>query len=126
MGNSTGQVYYDQQKGQFYNMIPGTTFSGLPGQFSMLRNYLGNPSSQNQPSQTISNLIARANAAAQNVQTPTLASLFPGMSFGQSPMMNNQFSGQFGAGRFLGQGASQFGNPSMPMGGFAPTANTTT
>ena len=77
-----------------------------------------------QPSQAVLDMIARANAAAQNVQTPTLASLFPGMSFGQSqtPMMGNQFGGQFGAGRFLGN--SQFGNPAMPMGGFAN--NTTT
>jgi hypothetical protein len=83
-----------------------------------------------QPSQTVLDMIARANAAAQNVNTPTLASLFPSMSFGQSqtPMMGGGqlAGGQFGAGRFLGQNASQFGNPAMPMGGFAPNTNNTT
>ena len=116
MGNRN-QVYYDPNRG-YYTMGFGDTMS-------FGRQFI-NPVSQvsNQPSQTVTDMIARANAAAKNVQTPTLASLFPGMSFGQSqtPMMGNQFSGQFGAGRFLGN--SQFGNPAMPMGGFANTNQT--
>ena len=120
MGNRN-QVYYDPNRG--YYTMGFDNYMGYGKQFI-------NPVSQvsNQPSKTITDMIARANAAAKNVQTPTLASLFQGMSFGQSqtPMLGNQFGGQmggqFGAGRFLGN--NQFGNPAMPMGGFAN--NTTT
>jgi hypothetical protein len=129
MGNANqGQVYFDPATGQYY-----TLGSGVFGSLNYNRNqrsYIGSPINQNKPSQTVTDMLARANAAAQNVNTPTLASLFPSMSFGQSqtPMMGGGqlAGGQFGAGRFLGQNASQFGNPAMPMGGFAGNTNNTT
>ena len=70
-------------------------------------------------------LIQRAMASQANA--PTLQSLFPGMTMPSqftTPMAN--LSGQFGAGRFLGQNAGQFGNPSAAMMGFAPNTNNTT
>lgn len=122
MAQNQNQVYFDPATGQYY------TGYGYNNGFFSGRNYINDEMTRNQnkPSQTVTDAIARANAAAQNVNTPTLQSLFPGMAMPSqftSPMAN--LTGQFGAGRFLGQNASQFSNPSMM--GFAPnTTNTTT
>lgn len=70
----------------------------------------------------LNDLLAKAAAAKANA--PSLASLFPSMGQGMLNAPVN-YSGQFGAGRFLAPNASQFGNPSQPMGGFAPNVTNT-
>lgn len=112
MGINQNQVYYDQAKGQYY------TQRNPIDNFSPLRNYLNQPSfNQNPtPSSNISNLVQQALSAQANV--PSLAQLFPYMSYGQDQGsgMNGMGgllsgTGQFGAGRFLS--SNVMGNPSL-------------
>jgi hypothetical protein len=72
----------------------------------------------------VSQMVARANQASQNVGVPTLAELFPYMS--QNPFLGMQegtipTNNMMGAGRFLGQGMTGMQQaptnmPSMPQG----------
>jgi len=135
--NTSGQVYYDAKTGQYYTSGPTTSVMGHsvsvpnPAKVSELmaqgysyrdaadmarRNYLNGgiggaaPSNQSQ--------VAKMLAARQPYQynAPSAQQFFPGMG---NPMMgtmptqaqgNPMFSGNFGAGRFLGQGyANQSG-----------------
>jgi hypothetical protein len=72
----------------------------------------------------VSQMVARANQASQNVGVPTLAELFPYMN--QNPFLGMQqgtipTNNMMGAGRFLGQGMTGMQQaptnmPSMPQG----------
>jgi len=72
----------------------------------------------------VSQMVARANQASQNVGVPTLAELFPYMN--QNPFLGMQegtipTNNMMGAGRFLGQGMTDMSQapmnmPSMPQG----------
>lgn len=72
----------------------------------------------------VSQMVARANQASQNVNVPTLAELFPYMN--QNPFLGMQqgtipTNNMMGAGRFLGQGMTDMSQaptnmPSMPQG----------
>jgi hypothetical protein len=72
----------------------------------------------------VSQMVARASQASQNVGVPTLAELFPYMN--QNPFLGMQqgtipTNNMMGAGRFLGQGMTDMSQapmnmPSMPQG----------
>ena len=72
----------------------------------------------------VSQMVARANQASQNVGVPTLAELFPYMS--QNPFLGMEqgtipTNNMMGAGRFLGSGMTgmqqaPMNMPSMPQG----------
>lgn len=72
----------------------------------------------------VSQMVARANQASQNVNVPTLAELFPYMN--QNPFLGMQqgtipTNNMMGAGRFLGQNMTDMSQaptnmPSMPQG----------
>jgi hypothetical protein len=66
----------------------------------------------------VSQMVARANQASQNVGVPTLAELFPYMS--QNPFLGMQegtipTNNMMGAGRFLGQGMTGMQQAPMNM-----------
>jgi len=126
MGNGTkspyrGQVYYDN--GGYYTQRP----LSMANPVNYSRTYLDRPATQsNGLSPMASALIQQAMASTANA--PSLASLFPSLGQGLNmgnPEMGN-YTGQWGAGRFLAPNASQFGGQTGIMGGFAPNANTTT
>jgi len=108
--NTGNQVYFDPAKQQYYTM------TGTP--FMQTKNYLDGMGLNNTSNQS---QIAKMLAARQPYQynAPSAQQLFPGMG---NPMMgtmptqaqgNPMFSGNFGAGRFLGQG---YGNQSGLLG----------
>ena len=80
----------------------------------------------------VSQMVARANQASQNVGVPTLAELFPYMS--QNPFLGMQegtipTNNMMGAGRFLGQGITgmqqaPMNMPQMPMYGYTKSQYT--
>jgi hypothetical protein len=66
----------------------------------------------------VSQMVARANQASENVGVPTLAELFPYMN--QNPFLGMQqgtipTNNMMGAGRFLGQGMTQAPVYQAPM-----------
>jgi hypothetical protein len=83
----------------------------------------------------VSQMVARANQASQNVGVPTLAELFPYMN--QNPFLGMQqgtipTNNMMGAGRFLGQGMTDMSQaptnmpfmPQMPMYGYTKSQYT--
>jgi len=77
----------------------------------------------------VSQMVARANQASQNVGVPTLAELFPYMN--QNPFLGMQqgtipTNNMMGAGRFLGQGMTDMSQAptNMPMYGYTKSQYT--
>ena len=93
---ASNQVYWDANAGQYYTFNPYSQDS---------KTYLGDVlntvnNATNKNKSIVDEMVARANAAAQNVNVPTLAQLFPSL---QAPMQNNMNMQMpsYGAGRFL-------------------------
>jgi hypothetical protein len=107
--NTNSQVYYDAQKGQYYTMSGGASTIYAP--HTATRNYLdggiGGATPGNQ------SMIGQRMAQRQPFQynAPNAQSMFPGMGMPMQGTMPTQSQGNpmlgggnFGAGRFLGQG----------------------
>ena len=107
-GQAGGQVYYDNETGQYYtqpgqqgNFYQNNPFLGLNGN-NRIRNYL---TGLNQNSM-VTEMVKRANEAATQTNVPSIEQLFPQLAQSQylAPAQSTQAQAapvSYGAGRFM-------------------------